>query len=123
MTLSADAMFDFNKATLKGEDRSELDKLASDLRALDYSVITVVGHTDRIGSEAYNQKLSERRAQVVRDYLVENGRIPAAKINASGVDGRQPVTRKDQCTMTARAALIVCLAPDRRVDVEVVATK
>ena len=123
ISLSADSLFDFNSSILKPAGKTDLDKLARDLTALDYNLITVTGHTDRIGAAKYNQKLSERRAQTVRDYLVNTAHIPGAKIMATGVDGSQPVTRDDQCKMTAKAALIVCLQPDRRVEVEVTGTK
>ncbi len=123
ITLEADSVFDFDSSVIKPVGKQALDKMANDLKALDYSVITVTGHSDRIGAAKYNQKLSERRAQSVRNYLVETARIPSGKITATGVDGTQPVTRTDQCTMTAKAALIVCLQPDRRVEVEVVGTK
>lgn len=119
----ADTAFDFDKATLKPEGRAELDKLIADLRTLDYGSITVDGHTDRIGSDQYNQGLSQRRAQAVKDYLVSNGNIAAGKVNANGKGESSPVTRADQCNNLARPGLITCLAPDRRVEVEVVATK
>ncbi|MES2603802.1 MAG: OmpA family protein [Pseudomonadota bacterium] len=123
ITLMADTAFDFDKATLKPEGRAELDKLIADLRTLDYGSITVDGHTDRIGSDQYNQDLSQRRAQAVKDYLVSTGNIATAKVNANGEGESSPVTRADQCNNLERPALITCLAPDRRVEVEVVATK
>jgi OOP family OmpA-OmpF porin len=97
-----------------------LDKLAADLRNVDYEVINVTGHTDRIGSHAYNQKLSTRRAEAVNSYLIETGGIPARKISAKGVNGSEPVTKPGDCIGTkATKALIKCLQPDRRVDIEV----
>lgn len=123
ITLSADSMFGFDSATLNPAGRAELDKLGADLRAVQYDVISVTGHTDRIGARPYNLALSERRAQAVRDYLVSNVNIPAAKITARGVNGDEPITRPDQCQNLARAALITCLQPDRRVEVEVVGSR
>ncbi|HHQ4609569.1 TPA: porin OmpA [Aeromonas veronii] len=118
-TLSSDVLFDFNKATLKPEASQALDSLYSQIeeaRPKD-GVATVIGHTDRIGSDAYNQKLSEQRAQTVANYLIGKG-IPAAKINVEGRGKSSPVTG-DSCVSKSKRELIVCLAPDRRVDVKV----
>lgn len=118
-TLSSDVLFDFNKATLKPQASQALDTLYSQIeeaRPKD-GVATVIGHTDRIGSDAYNQKLSEQRAQTVANYLVGKG-IPAAKINVEGRGKSSPVTG-DSCVSKSKRELIVCLAPDRRVDVKV----
>jgi len=122
VSLSADALFAFDKSTLKPEGKEELDKLAKDLSAVNYDSIHVTGHTDRIGSTKYNQKLSERRANAVRDYLVGKG-IPADRIVAEGKGETQPVTRPGDCTGPKSRKLIACLQPDRRVDVEVSGTK
>ena len=78
-------------------------------------VVLVTGHTDRLGTDAYNQKLSERRADAVRDYLVSKG-VDKAKIETIGMGEKQPVV---QCDQKAMKALIECLQPNRRVDVEV----
>ena len=120
VTLAADSLFDFDNASVKPAGRLELDKLVADLRGVDFDVINVTGHTDRIGSHAYNQKLSTRRAEAVGIYLVESGGIPAQKISAKGVNGSDPVTKPGDCVGTkVTKALITCLQPDRRVDVEV----
>ncbi|MGL4251192.1 MAG: porin OmpA [Aeromonas sp.] len=118
-TLSSDVLFDFNKATLKPEATQELDALYSQIEAARPTdgTATVIGHTDRIGSDAYNQVLSEQRARTVADYLISKG-IPAAKINVEGRGKSSPVTG-DSCVSKSRRELIVCLAPDRRVDVTV----
>lgn len=123
ITLSADSMFDFDSAAIRSAGKAELDKLASDLRPLRYDSILVTGHTDRIGSEKYNQDLSLRRAEAVKSYLVSSAGITAARITTRGIDGSDPVTTSSQCTNLAKAALITCLQPDRRVEVEVVGTK
>ncbi|MGL4932639.1 MAG: porin OmpA [Aeromonas sp.] len=118
-TLSSDVLFDFNKATLKPEASQALDALYSQIeeaRPKD-GMATVIGHTDRIGSDAYNQKLSEQRAQSVANYLVSKG-IPAAKMNIEGQGKASPVTG-DSCVSKSKRELIVCLAPDRRVEVKV----
>ena len=121
---SADSLFDFDKSTVKPAGKQALDKFAADLRGANFDVITVTGHTDRIGSHAYNMKLSTRRAEAVKAYLVESAGIPAGKIEAKGVDGANPVTKPGECKgKKATKKLISCLAPDRRVEVEVVATR
>lgn len=118
-TLSSDVLFDFNKATLKPEAGQALDTLYSQIesaRPKDGSA-TVIGYTDRLGSDAYNQKLSEQRAQTVADYLVGKG-LPAGKVNVEGRGEGSPVTG-ESCTSQSKKELIVCLAPDRRVEVNV----
>jgi len=123
VTFSADSLFDFDKTTVKPAGAQDLDKFAADLRGSNFDVITVTGHTDRIGSHAYNQKLSTRRAEAVSTYLVSAG-IPADKIAAKGVDGSDPVTKPGDCVgKKASKELIACLQPDRRVDVEVSGTR
>jgi OOP family OmpA-OmpF porin len=120
VSLSADSLFDFDKSVVKAAGRTDLDKLAADLRGVDYDVITVIGNTDRIGSQAYNQKLSTRRAEAVSAYLMQAGGIPANKISAKGVGSSVPVTKPGDCVGSkATPALITCLQPDRRVDIEV----
>jgi len=122
LDFSADALFDFDKSALKPEGKAMLDDLARELNGAKYEVIVATGHADRIGSKAYNQKLSERRANVVKDYLVSKG-IPANRINASGRGETQPSTKPGDCKGPINKKLIACLQPDRRVDVEVTGTK
>lgn len=119
-TLKSDVLFNFNKATLKAEGQQALDQLYSQLSNMDPKdgSAAVLGYTDRIGSEAYNQKLSEKRAQTVVDYLIAKG-IPADKISARGMGKSNPVTGNTCDGVKPRAALIECLAPDRRVEIEV----
>jgi OmpA-OmpF porin, OOP family len=124
VTFSADSVFDFDKATLKPAGKQQIDQFAAELRGTDFDVITVTGHTDRIGSRAYNQKLSTRRAEVVKTYLEESAGIPGSKIRARGVDGSDPITKPGDCKGNKPTkSLIACLQPDRRVEVEVSATK
>jgi OOP family OmpA-OmpF porin len=124
VTFSADSLFDFDKASMKSGGQLELDKFAADLKGTNYEVITVTGHTDRIGSHAYNLKLSMRRAETVKNYLVGHMGIPADKISATGVNGSDPVTKPGDCPgKKATKALIACLQADRRVDVEVSGTR
>jgi len=123
VTFSADSLFDFGKADVKPAGKQHLDKFAADLRGTKFDVIKVTGHTDRIGSHAYNMKLSTRRAEAVKAYLVGSG-IPASKIAARGTDGSDPVTKPGACKgKKATKELIACLQPDRRVEVEVSGTK
>jgi OOP family OmpA-OmpF porin len=124
VTFSADSLFTFDKAIVKPEGKQQLDKLAADLRGANFDVITVTGHTDRIGSHAYNMNLSTRRAEAVKAYLVASAGIPAGKIAARGTDGSDPVTKPGECKgKKATKALIACLQPDRRVEVEVSGTR
>lgn len=122
INFSGDALFDFDKAVLRPEGRSMLDDLVRTLQGAQYEVILAIGHTDRIGSAAYNQKLSERRAEAVRKYLVEKG-IEPNRVYAEGKGKTQPVTKPADCRGRKGKALIACLQPDRRVDVEVSGTK
>ncbi len=121
---SADALFDFDKSTVKPAGKKALDKFAADLKGAKFDVITVTGYTDRIGSHAYNMKLSMRRAEAVKAYLVESAGIPAGKITTKGVNGANPVTNPGECKgKKATKELVTCLGADRRVEVEVVATQ
>jgi len=121
---STDALFGFGKFDVKPSGKDALVKFAAELKGADYEVITVTGHTDRIGTHKYNMKLSTQRAEAVKAYLVESAGIPADKIEARGVDGAEPVTKPGECKgKKATKALIACLAPDRRVEVEVSATR
>ncbi len=87
-------------------------------------MVTVEGHTDRLGSQTYNQALSMRRAQAVKDYLVVSGGLDAAKISAVGKSESAPVTNPEDCKgSNPSARLIACLQPDRRVEVEVSGTR
>ncbi|MBS1191667.1 MAG: OmpA family protein [Rhodocyclaceae bacterium] len=126
ITLAADALFDFDKAVLRPEGKAKLDDVVAKAKSLNLEVILAVGHTDRIGKEAYNQKLSEKRAAAVKSYLVSKG-IEANRVYTEGKGEKQPVTG-DKCKkMGAESGknkkLVACLQPDRRVDVEVIGTK
>lgn len=119
VTYQAETLFDFDKAILKPAGKEKLDDLATRIEALNLEVVVATGHTDRIGSTAYNDRLSMRRAQAVKAYLVSKG-VPADRIYTEGKGKRQPVTTG--CNQRNRKALIACLAPDRRVEIEVVGT-
>src|SRR6202789_470901 len=119
VSFSADSLFDFAKDTVKPAGKQALDVFAAELKGAQFDVITVTGYTDRIGSHDYNMKLSTRRAETVKSYLVETTGIPSEKITAQGADGSDPVTKPDECPGEKRTPkLIACLQPDRRVDVE-----
>lgn len=126
LTLSADVLFDFNKAQLRDAGRSKLDELAEQVKDAKVDEIVVVGHADRIASEQYNQKLSEERALAVKSYLAERG-ASTNVITAQGKGESEPVTG-DQCSKmgperASNKKLIECLQPDRRVEIEVLGSR
>jgi OmpA-OmpF porin, OOP family len=113
VTFAADAFFDFNKAVLKPEAKAKLDDLTGKLKDISLEVIIAVGHTDAIGGDAYNQKLSVKRAEAVKAYLVSKG-IEPNRIYTEGKGKKQPVA--DNKTAEGRAK-------NRRVEIEVVGTR
>jgi OOP family OmpA-OmpF porin len=122
LTIGAAELFGFNQATLTPAGRAKLDKEVIQRAGKEYADIrsvTVNGHTDRLGSQPYNQKLSERRAEAVRAYLVSRG-VDASKVKSQGHGMTMPVKACDQ---KDRKALIACLAPNRRVEIEINGTK
>ncbi|WP_421681177.1 OmpA family protein [Stenotrophomonas bentonitica] len=113
LRLAADAMFAFDSAMLTPEGRRNVDTLLQQVRdASRVQTIQVIGYTDRIGSDRYNLVLSQRRAEAVRDALIAGG-VPAGAIIAEGRGKADPLV---QCAQAQRKALIVCLAPNRRVE-------
>jgi OOP family OmpA-OmpF porin len=117
--LSADALFAFNKANLSSQGVSTVNNFASELNQLSYDSVRVAGHTDPIGSVAFNQDLSERRAGTVQSQLVNQG-VSADRISAVGYGKSQlKVTPADCASAKSRAALIECYQPNRRVEVTV----
>ena len=111
-TLSADELFAFDKAVLSDKAAAALDAIAADLnRDPKAPMVPIVGYTDRLGSDAYNLRLSQARADAVRNYLVSKG-VAASRLQATGKGEADPVV---QCTDKNRDALIKCLAPNRRV--------
>lgn len=117
VTFSADALFDFDSAQLKPAGVQALDEISRGLEGVDYDLITATGHTDRIGNADYNKRLSVRRAESVKNHLVSRG-IDSNRIYADGV-GEAGSETGDSCNKISGQALKDCLAPDRRVDIEV----
>ena len=119
ITLASKALFDFDKAILKPEGQAVLDReIVSRIKEVQkLELVLVTGHTDRLGSQQYNQKLSERRAAAVAAYLAAKG-VPKDKIETLGMGKTQPVPGV-VCEQKNRKALIACLQPHRRVEVEV----
>jgi OOP family OmpA-OmpF porin len=113
VTYAADAFFDFDKSVLKPEGKAKLDDLAGKVKNINLEVIIAVGHTDSIGTDAYNQKLSVRRAEAVKAYLVSKG-IDKSRVYTEGKGEKQPVA--DNKTAAGRAK-------NRRVEIEVVGTQ
>jgi OOP family OmpA-OmpF porin len=122
VTIAADALFDFNKAILRPEGQAKLDDVVAKSQRLAIEVVIAVGHADRIGGAAYNQKLSESRAAAVKDYLVSKG-IPTNRVYTEGKGNKQPVTGANDCKGPKSAKVIQCLQPDRRVDIEIIGTQ
>ncbi|SCK47328.1 MULTISPECIES: outer membrane protein OmpA [unclassified Variovorax] len=113
VTFAADAFFDFDKYVLKPEGRAKLDDLVSKIKDVNLEVIIAVGHTDWIGTKEYNQKLSVRRAEAVKAYLVSKG-IEKNRVYTEGKGKTQPIA--DNRTAEGRAK-------NRRVEIEVVGTR
>ena len=113
VTYAADAFFDFDKYVLKPEGKAKLDDLVGKVKGVNLEVIIAVGHTDWIGTVEYNQKLSERRANAVKAYLVSKG-IEKNRVYTEGKGKKQPVA--DNKTAEGRAK-------NRRVEIEVVGTR
>ena len=113
VTYAADAFFDFNKSVIKPEGKAKLDDLISKIQGINLEVIIAVGHTDSVGSDAYNQKLSIRRSEAVKAYLVSKG-IEKNRVYTEGKGEKQPVA--DNKTAEGRAK-------NRRVEIEVVGTR
>jgi OOP family OmpA-OmpF porin len=113
VTYAADAFFDFNKSVIKPAGKAKLDDLVGKIKDINLEVIIAVGHTDSVGSDAYNQKLSVRRSEAVKAYLVSKG-IEKNRVYTEGKGEKQPVA--DNKTSEGRAK-------NRRVEIEVVGTR
>jgi OOP family OmpA-OmpF porin len=113
VTFAADVLFDFDKAVIKPEGKSKLDDISSKVRGINLEVVIAIGHADSVGSDAYNQRLSVRRAESVKAYLVSKG-IEPNRIYTEGKGEKQPVA--DNKTKDGRAK-------NRRVEIEVIGTR
>ena len=113
VTYAADVFFDFDKAVVKPEGKSKLDDLASKIRGMNLEVVIAIGHTDSIGPDAYNQKLSLRRTEAVKAYLVSKG-VEPNRIYTEGKGEKQPIASNK--TREGRAK-------NRRTEVEVIGTR
>ena len=113
VTFAADAFFDFDKSTLKPEGKAKLDDLVSKISGIALEVIIAVGHTDSVGTDAYNQKLSVSRSEAVKSYLTSKG-VEKNRVYTEGKGEKQPVA--DNKTAEGRAK-------NRRVEIEVVGTR
>ena len=113
VTFAADVLFDFDKAVIKPEGKSKLDDLSSKMSGINLEVVIAIGHADSIGSDAYNQRLSMRRAESVKAYLVSKG-IEANRVYTEGKGEKQPVA--DNKTRDGRAK-------NRRTEIEVIGTR
>jgi len=113
VTFAADAFFDFDKSVLKTEAKAKLDDLVGKTGGINLEVIIAVGHTDSVGTDAYNQKLSVSRSEAVKAYLVSKG-VEKNRVYTEGKGEKQPVA--DNKTSEGRAK-------NRRVEIEVVGTR
>ena len=120
--LGSDVTFAFGKANLKPQAKATLDGIYGEIAQINNANVAVAGYTDRIGKDAPNVKLSQRRADSVANYLVAKG-VPAQNISAVGHGKANPVTGSTCDAVKGRKALIACLAPDRRVEIAVNGTK
>ncbi|HHX0564070.1 TPA: porin OmpA [Haemophilus influenzae] len=120
--LNSDVTFAFGKANLKPQAQAALDGIYGEIAQVNNAKVAVAGYTDRIGSDAFNVKLSQERADSVANYFVAKG-VTADAISATGYGEANPVTGATCDQVKGRKALIACLAPDRRVEIAVNGTK
>ena len=113
VTFAADVLFDFDKAVIKPEGRSKLDDLASKVKGVNLEVVIAIGHADSIGSDEYNQRLSLRRSDAVKAYMVSKG-IEANRVYTEGKGEKQPIASNK--TADGRAK-------NRRTEIEVIGTR
>jgi len=113
ITFAADVFFDFDKSVIKPEGKSKLDDVSNKVRGINLEVVIAIGHADSIGSDAYNQRLSVRRAESVKAYLVSKG-IEPNRVYTEGKGEKQPIA--DNKTRDGRAK-------NRRVEIEVIGTR
>jgi OOP family OmpA-OmpF porin len=122
VTLAADVLFDFDKSVLKPEGKAKLDDLVAKMKGTALEVVIAIGHTDPIGNLGYNQKLSVRRAEAVKAYLVSKG-IEPNRIYTEGKGPSQLVKKCNRGDFKNWADYVACNQPNRRVEIEVVGTR
>ncbi len=113
VTFAADVLFDFDKSVVKPEGRSKLDDLANKVKSINLEVVIAIGHADSVGSDEYNQKLSVRRAEAVKAYLITKG-VETNRVYTEGKGEKQPVASNK--TAEGRAK-------NRRTEIEVIGTR
>ena len=118
LSLSASGLFALSSNKIKPSGRQTLDEMVEHLKGMHYDSVLIVGHTDPTGPKAMNEKLSKRRAEAVKQYLVSKGVDPKL-IKTEGKGGAEPLPKTQNCDSLPRAEKIACYAPDRRVDIEV----
>jgi len=126
ISLATDVLFAFNSADLLPGGQQKLDQLAQSAQGANVEKVVLTGHADRIGSEEYNQQLSEARAQAVADYIAQKG-VDSSRLEVEGKGKSEPVTG-NECSNLGRESnknqkLIACLQPDRRVDPELLGSR
>ena len=126
VTFAADVLFDFDKAVVKPEGKSKLDDLSNKVKGINLEVIIAIGHADSIGSDGYNQRLSVRRAESIKAYLVSRG-VEANRVYTEGKGEKQSITAGKCKNMgkehRSNKKLVDCMQPDRRVEIEVIGTR
>lgn len=120
VTLDTNVLFDFDKSVLRQAGKDSLDSFVGRIQGIGAGSITAVGFADRFGTDGYNQRLSERRVETVKAYLVSKGVEPTWAVLSSAKGEMQPTTKPGECTgATPNAINIACLQPDRHVFVEI----
>jgi OOP family OmpA-OmpF porin len=122
MTLSAGALFPLSSSNIKPSGHEKLDEFVEHLQGMQFDTVRVVGYTDPTGNKATNETLSKRRAEAVKSYLVSKG-VDPKRIQTAGKGGADPLPKTTDCDALPRMDKIVCYAPDRRVEIEVVGGK
>lgn len=122
VTLDADTLFDFDKSTLRPAGRDALDSFVGKLKDISPETIMTIGHADRIGTDRYNQRLSEQRVATVKTYMVSKG-VDGGRVYTEGKGESQPITKAGDCAGPKSTKVIACLQPDRRVEIEVIGTR
>jgi OmpA-OmpF porin, OOP family len=124
VSFEAESLYGFDRSELRPEGKIALDTFLREMQGSTFEFVIVEGHTDRLGSTAYNQKLSQERADAVKAYLVSAGGLDPSKVTATGKGESAPVSKTEDCKGNAQTAqLVACLQPDRRVDIEVTGTR